>query len=165
MSFYSYARKHPLEVFYKFTLCKYKFYLEFIFWIGRWCRKVVPEPVSHHFWAPALTKNVLSIFFSRWHLVNDSRKKILSASLLYIIGFETINFISSSWKRVVFDQTYTFKNRELLIITKIADLFLYSKLTWNSMQNFKADKEGVLVLALWDDDNLWFLLIFFPVHH
>ena len=30
----------------------------------RYCGKVVPEPaVSHRFWAPTFTKNVLSIFF------------------------------------------------------------------------------------------------------
>ena len=42
---------------------------------GRYCGKVFPEPVpfSHPFWAPALTKNVLSIFFSGSHLVNDIR--------------------------------------------------------------------------------------------
>ena len=35
-----------------------------LFGFGRYCGKVVPEPaVSHPFWAPAFSKNVLSIFF------------------------------------------------------------------------------------------------------
>ena len=34
------------------------------FGFGRYCGKVVPEPaVFHPFWAPAFSKNVLSIFF------------------------------------------------------------------------------------------------------
>ena len=60
---------------------------------SRYCGKVVAEPTdSHPFWAPALTKNVLSIFFSHWYLVNETRNKTVSAFLLYFIGFETINF-------------------------------------------------------------------------
>ena len=63
------------------------------FGYGRNCGEVGQEPaVCHLFWAPALTKNVLSIFFSRWHLVNDSKNKRVSAFLLCFIGFETINF-------------------------------------------------------------------------
>ena len=43
-------------------------------------------------WAPALTKNVLSIFFSRSILVNDSRNKKMAVYLLCVIAFEIINF-------------------------------------------------------------------------
>ena len=61
--------------------------------IGRYHGKVLPEPaVFNLFWAPALTNNVLSIFFSGWPVVNKSRNKRVSAFLLYFIGFETINF-------------------------------------------------------------------------
>ena len=42
--------------------------------------------VSHPFRLPALTKNVLSIFFPCWHLVNGSRTKRVSALSLYFIG-------------------------------------------------------------------------------
>ena len=36
------------------------------FGFGRYCGNVVPEPaVSHPFWTPLPTKNVLSVFFSR----------------------------------------------------------------------------------------------------
>ena len=46
------------------------------FGFGRYCDKVVQEPAdSHHFWVPALTKNVLLIFFSRWHVVNGVSTK------------------------------------------------------------------------------------------
>ena len=63
------------------------------FGFDRYSGKVVPKPAdSHPFGAPALAKNVLSIFFSRWHLVNDSRNKRVSAFLLCFISFETINF-------------------------------------------------------------------------
>ena len=61
--------------------------------IGRYCGKVVPEPSDCHlFWTPALRNNVLSITFSLWHLVNDSRNKTVSAFLLCFIGFGKINF-------------------------------------------------------------------------
>ena len=60
---------------------------------GRCCGKVGPgSDVSHRFWAPPLTKNVLPIFFSSRHLVNDSRNKSVSTFLLCFIAFETINF-------------------------------------------------------------------------
>ena len=86
---------------------------------GRYCGKVLPKQpaVFHLFWAPALTNNVLSIFLSGWSVVNNSRNKRVFAFLLYLIGFETI-FIYFSWKWVISDQTYSFKNKELLIITK-----------------------------------------------
>ena len=65
--------------------------LYFVF--SRYCGNVVPErALSHSFRAPALTKNVLSIFFSCWHLVNNSRNKRGSDFLLCFIAFETINF-------------------------------------------------------------------------
>ena len=63
------------------------------FEFGRYCDKVVPEPaVSQLFSALALIKNIPSIFFSRWQLVNDSMDKRVSAFLLCLIGFETIKF-------------------------------------------------------------------------
>ena len=63
----------------------------------RYNGKVVSKPAdSHPFGAPALAKNALSIFFSPWHLVNDSRNKRVSAFLLCFIGFETVNFICFS---------------------------------------------------------------------
>ena len=62
------------------------------------------------------------------------------------------------------DQTY-FKNRELLIVTKKVDTLLYSSLSWNYVQNLKANGQAVLLLALREHDNLWFSLIMLPVHH
>ena len=60
---------------------------------GRYWGKVLPEPAVFHFFrVPALTNNVLPIFFSCWLVVNNSRNKRVSAFLLYFIGFETINF-------------------------------------------------------------------------
>ena len=49
-------------------------------------------------------------------------------ALLYFIGFETINsdiFFIKLFK-VILDQTYSFKNKELLTITKNKDTLLYS---------------------------------------
>ena len=136
------------------------------FGFDRYSGKVVPKPAdSHPFGAPALAKNVLSIFFSRWHLVNDSRNKRVSAFLLCFIGFETVNFICFSKKWVVLDQTYSFKNRELLIITKNSYTLLYSSLSWNSVQNFKSNGQAVLVLPLGEHENLWFSLILHTVYH
>ena len=57
-------------------------------------------------------------------------------------------FIYFSEKWVVLDQTYSFENRELLIIAKNADTLLYSSLSWNSVQNFKTSRQTVLVLML-----------------
>ena len=61
------------------------------------------------------------------------------------------------------DKNYSFKNTELiireLIITKNAVTLLYSSLSRNFVQNFKADGQVVLVLALEERDNLWFSLI------
>ena len=72
---------------------------------GRHCGKIVPEPaIFHLFWAPVLSNNFFSIFFSRWPVANNSRNKRVSALLLYhgdiilkspwlyFIGFETIYF-------------------------------------------------------------------------
>ena len=60
---------------------------------GRYCDKLYPESaVFHLFWAPALARNVFSVFYSRWLLVNNSRNKRVSAFLLCFIGFEIINF-------------------------------------------------------------------------
>ena len=93
---------------------------------------VFPEPaVSHTFLVPALTKNVLSIFFSCWLLVNDSRDKRVSAFLLCFIGFKII-FIYFLWKWVVSDETYSFKDKELLIILKNADTLLYDSVSLTS---------------------------------
>ena len=80
----------------KYTLNKINFigffYLFIYFFeFGEYCGKVFPEPgVSHTFWAPALTKNVFSIFFLYWLLLNDSRNK--RVFLLCFTGFEAINF-------------------------------------------------------------------------
>ena len=56
------------------------------------------------------------------------------------------------------DKNYSFKNTELiireLIITKNAVTLLYSSLSRNFVQNFKADGQVVLVLALEEHDNL-----------
>ena len=51
------------------------------------------------------------------------------------------------------DQTYSFKNKELLTITKNVDTLLYSSVLRNS------------VLAVGEHNNLWFLLISLLVHH
>ena len=40
------------------------------------------------------------------------------------------------------DQTYFLKNKELLIITKNADTLLYNSVLWNSVQNFKANRQA-----------------------
>ena len=52
------------------------------------------------------------------------------------------------------DRTYSFKNRELITITKNAGMLLYSSLFWNSVQHFKT------ALALLEHENLWFSLFF-----
>ena len=62
------------------------------------------------------------------------------------------------------DQTYSFKNKERLTITKNADILLYNSVLWKSVQNFKANWLAVLVLGLGEHDNLW-LLISLLVHH
>ena len=62
------------------------------FGFGRYCGKVFPKPtVSHPFWVPAFTRNVLSIFFPCWLLVNGCRNKRVPTFWLCFIGFETIN--------------------------------------------------------------------------
>ena len=97
--------------------------------------------------------NVFSIFFSRWLLVNNSRNKRVSVVLLYLIGFETINLYIFFIKMSCFGSNFFFKkNKELLIITKNADTLLYSSVSWNSVQNFKVNGQGVLVLALGEHD-------------
>ena len=108
------------------------------------------------FWAPALTKNVFSIYFSRWFLVNKSRNKRVSTFLLCFIGFETIKFYTFVIKMSCFGSNSFFKNKELLTITKTADTLLYSSVFWNSVQNFKANGQAVLVLLLREHGNLWF---------
>ena len=52
------------------------------------------------------------------------------------------------------DQTYSFKNTELLTITKNADSLLYNSVLRNSVQNFKANGRAVLVLALGEHGSL-----------
>ena len=116
------------------------------------------------FWVPALTKNFFSTFFSWWLLVNNSRNKRASAFLLCFTGFETINFYIFFIK-ISYFQTNSFKNKELLTITQIADMLLYSSDSWNSVQNFKANGRAVLVLALGEHDSLWLLLILLLVQH
>ena len=84
------------------------------FGFGRYCGKVFPDTVSHIFWAPALRKNVVLIFFSR--LVNGSRYKRVSAFLLCLIGFEAINFhilfieMSCFRSNLFFENKITIKN-------------------------------------------------------
>ena len=56
----------------------------------------------------------------------------MSVFLTYFIGFDTINFYIFSLKWAILDQTYSFKNKELLTVTKIADTLLYSSVKWNS---------------------------------
>ena len=63
-------------------------------------------------------------------------------------------FIYFSEKQVILDQTYPFKNNELLTITKNADKILYSGILWNSVQNFRTNGQAALVLALGEHDNL-----------
>ena len=95
---------------------------------GRYCGKALQDSaVFHLFWVPALTNNVFSVYFSSWPVVNNSRNKRVSAFLLYFFGFEA---------RAPF----------------CTAVFL-----WNSVQNFKAKGQAVLVLALAGHDNLWYL--------
>ena len=61
--------------------------------------------------------------------------------------------------------TYSFKNKELLTITKNLDTPLNSSVLWNSVKNFKANGEAVLVLAFGEHENLRFLLISLLVHY
>ena len=63
------------------------------------------------------------------------------------------------------DHTYSFKNNELLTVTKNAGTLLYFSVFRNSLQNLRASGQAVLVLALGEHDNLWFLLISLLVHH
>ena len=63
------------------------------------------------------------------------------------------------------DQTYSFKNKGLLTITKIPDTLLYSSLLLISVQNFKANEQAVLVLPHGEHDSLLFLVIPLLVHH
>ena len=46
--------------------------------------------------------------------------------------------------------------KELLLITKEADTLLYSSVSWTSVQNFKANGQAILVLALGKHNKLWF---------
>ena len=145
----------PLESKTNIVYVKINFTVKLLFGFSRYRGKVVPVPaVSHPFWEPVLTKNVLSIFFSCLHSVIDSRNKRLSAFLLCFIGFETINFYIFFIKMSCFESNF-FLNRELLIIKKNADTFLYSSRSWKSVQNFKANGKTVLVLALGEHDNLF----------
>ena len=136
------------------------------FGFGRYCGKVVQKPAdSHSFWATAFTKNVLSIFFSRWHLVNDSRNKRVSSLLLCFIGFETINFDIFFIKMSCFgSKLFFWKQRATNNYQKHGHPF-YSSLSWISVQNFKANREVVLVLAFGEHDDLWFSLTLLPVHY
>ena len=64
------------------------------FGFGIYCSKAVREPVaSHPFWASTRTKNVLSILFSRWRLVNDSRNKRLCAFFYASLVLKQLIFI------------------------------------------------------------------------
>ena len=54
------------------------------------------------------------------------------------------------------DQIYSFKNK---------NYFLYNSLLRNFVQNFRANRQAVLVLALEENDNLWFIIISLLVHH
>ena len=48
---------------------------------------------------------------------------------------------------------------ELLTITNSTDTLLYSSVSWNCVQNLKANRQAVLVLAVREHGNLWFLFI------
>ena len=74
-------------------------------------------------------------------------------------------FMYFSWKWVILGQTYPFKNKELLTITGSSDTLLYSSISWNSVQNLKANGQALLVLALGEHGTIWFLLISLPVHY
>ena len=63
------------------------------------------------------------------------------------------------------DETYSFKNKELLTITENADSLLYSSASWNYVQSFKRNGLAVRALALGEYNNLWFLLISLLVHN
>ena len=85
--------------------------------------------------------------------------------MLCSTGFEIISFLCFCksellWTIVVF----SFKNKELLTKTKNGNSFLYSSVSWNSVQNFKAHGQSILVTALEEHDKLWFLLISILVH-
>ena len=67
-------------------------------------------------------------------------------------------YFSEEW--VLLDQTYSFENRELLTITKNADMHLYSSVSWNSVHNFKVNGQVVLVLALGEHGNLMIFTYF-----
>ena len=68
--------------------------------------------------------------------------------MLYIIGFEAINFYIFFIKANYFGSKLFFKNKELLTITKNAGILLYSGALQISVQNFMANGQTVLVLAL-----------------
>ena len=63
------------------------------------------------------------------------------------------------------DQTYFFKNKELLTLTKTEGTLSYRGVLWNSVQNLKSNGLVVPVLAHREQDNLRCLLIYILVHH
>ena len=49
----------------------------------KYCGKALPEAADFHlFWAPALTNNVFSIFFSRWPIGTKECPRIYHTSLV-----------------------------------------------------------------------------------
>ena len=99
-------------------------------------------------------------FFSHWLSVDNSRNKRVSVFFFVMLHW----FWNKNW--FVLDQTYFFENKELLTITRNTDTHLYNSVSWNAVQIFKVVKHAVLVLVLWEHDNLWFyILILLLVHH
>ena len=79
----------------------------------------------------------------------------------FFFFFKQLVFKYFSYKWFFLDQTYSFKNKELVTITKNADIILFSSVLWNFyfLQNFKANRPAALVLALGKDDSLWLILL------
>ena len=123
---------------------------------GRYYGKVLTEPTIYHlFWAPALI-NVSSIFFARLPVVNNSRSKKATNIFVMLNWFWDNYFLYIFHKKsVILDQAYSFKNTELLTITKSADTLWYSNVLLNPVQKLKVNGQALLVLALGEHDNLW----------
>ena len=62
------------------------------------------------------------------------------------------------------DQNFFFKSNELLITKKTQTPFR-TGVSLETLQNFKGNRQAVLVLELKEHDNLWFLHISLLVHH
>ena len=85
---------------------------------------------------------------------------LLYASLI----LKQLVFIYFSSKRGVLDQTFSFKNEELIKIKKNADTILCSSFLETLYKNFKANGQAVLALGLGEHGNLCFSPILHQVH-